>query len=466
VSDMSDVTQYDTVVLGAGPAGVMAALRLARDGRRVVVLERADAVGGMAGSFEVAGVRVDFGSHRLHTVVQPWLRDMLRELLGDELEERARRGRVALKGQWLRFPLRIGDLARKLPPTYIARIGLDMATGPLRRRPERSAGDAIANRLGPTVAKTFYTPYLVKLWGLPPDELDVELADRRISARSGLAVIKKALRRDESSGSRYLYPKRGFGRIAESIAGAAEQSGAEIRLGVQVTGVATDDDGVVVTLADGSTVRAASLLSSVPASVLARLIGAPEPVLEAAGRLRHRAMVLAYLVFDVDRLTEFDAHYFPGLQTPVSRMSEPKNFRVSADDPVGTTVLCAELPCWVGDETWDASADEVAARVIDTLTPLGFEFPALAGADVRRIPHCYPVYAGTYRQDQGEVEAWLDGQDRILAFGRQALFATDNTHHVLQMGWDAAGVVQADGTIDRQAWQPARDSYRENVVED
>jgi protoporphyrinogen oxidase len=373
---------------------------------------------------------------------------------------------VALKGQWLRFPLRIGDLARKLPPTYIGRIGLDMLVAPFRRRPERSAGDAIANRLGPTVAETFYTPYLVKLWGLPPDELDVELADRRISARSALAVVKKALRRDDSSGSRYLYPSGGFGRIAESIADAAAKAGAEIRLEAQVDRVAETGDGVEVTLADGTTVRAASLLSSVPASVLARLMGAPDPVLAAAGRLRHRAMVLSYLVFDVDRLTEFDAHYFPGLQTPVSRMSEPKNFRVSSADPHGVTVLCAELPCWHGDETWEASADELAERVMATLRPLGFEFPPLAGADVRRIPHCYPVYAGTYREDQAQVEAWLDGHERLLAFGRQALFATDNTHHVLQMGWDAAAVVGADGMIDRAAWEPARDSYRDNVVED
>lgn len=460
------MTDADVAVLGAGPAGLMAALRLAREGRSVVVLERAPAVGGMAGSFEVAGVRVDFGSHRLHTVVQPWLRRELDDLLGDDLQERPRRGRVALQGQWLRFPLRLGDLARKLPPTYLGRIGLDMATGPLRRRPERSAGDAIANRLGPTVAATFYTPYLVKLWGLPPEELDVELADRRISARSGLAVVKKALRRGDASGSRYLYPVRGFGQISESIAGAAVAAGADIRLGAQVTAVRTGPVDVEVTMADGGALRAGAVLSSVPAAVLARLAGAPDDVLAAAGRLRHRAMVLAYLVFDVDRLTEFDAHYFPGLETPVSRMSEPKNFRRSGTDPSGVTVLCAELPCWEGDETWTASADELAERVMGTLRPLGFDFPPLAGADVRRISHCYPVYAGTYRADQATVEHWVDGQDRLLAFGRQALFATDNTHHVLEMGWDAAGVVGADGVIDRRAWEPERERYRANVVED
>src|SRR4051812_14418125 len=71
-------TSVDVAVIGGGPAGLMAARRIAASGRSVAVLERANAVGGMAGSFDIAGVRVDFGSHRLHPVVAPRLLDDLR----------------------------------------------------------------------------------------------------------------------------------------------------------------------------------------------------------------------------------------------------------------------------------------------------------------------------------------------------------------------------------------------------
>jgi protoporphyrinogen oxidase len=454
------------VVLGAGPAGLMAARKLSEQGRSVVVLERAHAVGGMAGSFEVAGIRVDFGSHRLHRVLTPRLEQELATLLGDDLQRRERRGRISLQGRWLRFPLRLGDLATHLPKRMVARIALETATGPLRGSGGDDAGSTIESRLGPTVARTFYVPYLRKLWDAPLEELSSELADRRVSARSGLSVVRKALAaRKGEGGAYYVYPRRGFGQISEAVADAAVASGTDLRLGAEVAGVELAPDRVAVRLADGTALEAATLLSSIPAPALAHLAAAPAPVREAAGRLRHRAMVLVYLVLDADRLTEFDAHYFPELTTPVSRLSEPKNFR-DADDPAGVTVVCAEVACWEGDGTWQASDEELGRQVVDTLAPLGFEFPPVLEVQTRRIPRCYPSYTGTYAADLATIEAWIASEPRAVTFGRQGLFAPDNTHHALEMGWDAADAVRADGTVDQAAWAARRDAHRSNVVED
>ncbi len=458
--------RFDVVVLGAGPAGLMAARKLAQQGRSVVVLERAPALGGMAGSFELAGIRVDFGSHRLHRVLEPRLAEELEELLGPDLQRRPRRGRISLAGRWLAFPLRLGDLVKRLPKRLVLKIGIDTVLGPLRKPKGEDAGSVIEARLGRTVARTFYAPYLRKLWDSPLEELSTELADRRVSARSGVSVLKKALAaRKGEGGAYYLYPRRGFGQISEAVGAAAVADGAEIRVGAEVTSVDLGELGAIVRLADGSAVEADTVLSSIPAPALAALADAPAEVLEAAGRLRHRAMVLAYLVLDADRLTAFDAHYFPELSTPVSRLSEPKNFR-DADDPAGVTVVCAELACWEGDEIWAASPDELGTRIVDTLTPLGFEFPAVLEVVVRRIPRCYPDYTGTYAEDLDVLEAWAAGEARLITFGRQGLFAPDNTHHALLMGWDAAVSIRADGTIDRPRWAAARESYRSNVVED
>ncbi len=463
----------DVAVLGAGPAGLMAARRLAGAGRSVVVLEAATSVGGMAGSFEIAGVRVDFGSHRLHPTSSPHLLADLQALLGDDLQTRRRHGRIALQGRWLRFPLQLGDLARNLPRRFVAGVAVDTALSPLRSAALRSrqapnAVQAIEARLGPTVARSFYTPYLTKLWGTDPEQLGRELADRRVSARSPLALAAKALRtrRETDGAGTFRYPRRGFGQISEAVAAAATNAGADIRLGAAVTQVALDEAGATITLPGGRVVRAAALLSSIPVAALAHLAGAPSPVLAAAGRLRHRAMVLAYLVLDTDRLTPFDAHYFPEMSTPVSRMSEPKNYRDDPKDPSGVTVVCAELPCWEGDDVWTASVDELRALVVSTLEPLGLRFPRVLDVQVRRIPRCYPVYTGSYEADLAGIEDWAAQQPRLVTFGRQGLYNPDNTHHTLEMGEEAAAAVRADGTIDRVRWDAARERFRANVVED
>ncbi len=60
------------VILGAGPAGVGAAFQAARRKLgRIVVIEQRDSPGGNAGSFEIEGIPVDYGSHRLHPSCDP-----------------------------------------------------------------------------------------------------------------------------------------------------------------------------------------------------------------------------------------------------------------------------------------------------------------------------------------------------------------------------------------------------------
>jgi len=455
---------YDVVVLGAGPAGVAAAWRAALKGAQVLVVERAGVPGGAAGSFEVGGVRVDHGSHRLHGATDPMILAELQRLLGDDLQVRPRNGRIRLGGRWIGFPLKPADLVRRLPPAFAAGAAFDAVTAPLRRPRRDSFDDVVRAGLGPTMWRRFYEPYARKIWGVDPATLSGEQARRRITADSPLKMARRLL-----SGARepatFFYPRTGFGTIVERLAAAAEQAGATIRYSTAVEHVDPHADGATVR-AGGDAVTTRFVWSTLPLTLLARMTSPapPDDVLAAAGRLRFRAMVLVYLVLDVDQWTSYDAHYLPELTTPVTRVSEPKNYR-DGDDPAGRTVLCAEIPCDVGDALWSAPDDELRELVAEGLAAQGLPRPVPAEVVTKRLSHAYPIYDAAYAPAFDALDRWASSHPRLLTFGRQGLFAHDNTHHAFAMAWAAAEALEPEG-FSTASWSAARERFKEHVVED
>jgi protoporphyrinogen oxidase len=469
----------DLVVLGAGPAGLAAAWRAASAGRSVVVLDRAPAVGGMAGSFPVAGVRVDHGSHRLHPNTPPAILRDLTRLLGEDLQTRPRNGRLRVAGRWLGFPLRPAELATRLPAGLTAHVVADTVTAPLRRARADSYAAALRASLGPGLYGALYEPYARKLWGLDGDRIDAEQARRRVTADTPWKIAARMLRRRGGTGQgrTFYYPRRGFGQIVEALADAAVATGARLRLGAAVQAITPTADGVRVRLADGGELAGAHLFTTVPLPALAGLCrpGPSPAVVTDAARLRFRAMVLVYLVHAGPagaacsgagtRWTGFDAHYLPGDGTPVTRISEPANYRESRDDPTDRTVLCAEIPCDRGDAVWHASDEELAALVADTLARVGLPPVRLAGVAARRIPFVYPIYERGYAEHLRSLDEWATGLPHVTTFGRLGLFVHDNTHHAMAMAYDAVDAL-GEGSWRAERWAAARTRFAAHVVED
>jgi protoporphyrinogen oxidase len=477
--DAERATLPRVAVLGAGPAGLGAALRLARDGRaHAQVIEARDHVGGNAASFELEGVHCDFGSHRLHPVAEARVKADIKAALAGDLLLRPRHGRIRLGGRWIHFPLRPLDLLLHLPPSFLTSLALDMGRKVLPRAEpaERNFATVLERGLGPTMSRSFYFPYARKLWGVEPEALAVTAAERRIASSSIPKILVKVARslvgRGNPETGGFYYPRRGYGQISEALYRQARSHGAEFVLGARVSRIEREGRRVRAVHYERNgrsfEVPVDAAWSTLPISLLVKLMSpaAPPEVVAAAEGIRFRGMILIYLVLEQDQFSEYDAHYFPEESIPMSRMSEPKNYS-AARDPRGLTVLCAELPCDPGEESWSLSDEELGRRMRGWLAATGLSVTAPVRRVVtRRLGHAYPVYDRDYAERFDTMDRWLGGLDGLLTFGRQGLFAHDNTHHALAMAYAAADCLGADGVFDASRWALHRREFESHVVED
>ncbi|MFB3903302.1 MAG: NAD(P)/FAD-dependent oxidoreductase [Acidobacteriota bacterium] len=467
------------LILGAGPAGLGAACKLAERGDfRVTVLEKNRSVGGNAGSFQLAGQYVDYGSHRLHPSCEPEVMADIKRLLGDDLLDRPRHGRIRLRRRWIHFPLKPVDLALRLPPRFALGVVRDMAAKPFRNgvSPNGSFSSVLEAGLGPTICREFYFPYARKIWGLAPDALSGIQARRRVSASSTGKLVRKVVSmlpgvaRKNGKG-RFWYPRRGFGQISEAYCQAAVRSGADVQTNAEVQSLERTGAGWTVSYRqDGRshTIPVDVVWSTIPVTLLMRYLRpAPPPdFLRAAGQIDYRAMILIYLVLQTARFSEYDAHYFPGAEIPITRMSEPKNYS-TANEPKDRTVLCAELPCSAGDPAWSYSDEELERLLLDSLKTAGIppQAPVL-GVDTRRLRFAYPIYTSGYESFFDQIDQWISRLDRLTSFGRQGLFAHDNTHHALFMAYSAVKCLDSRARFDTNRWLNFRKIFATHVVED
>ena len=156
------------LVIGAGPTGIGAAVRLAELGEDYLVVDSSDRLGGMATSItDPEGFTWDLGGHVLHSHFPEF--DKAVEMSGVTLLQVTRNGWV-----WL-----AGTGPETLVPTPIQQHLTELPTDLRPDAPVAHLGDYYRNSFGQDLYDRFFEPYNVKMWTTPLEVVDHEWTSLR-----------------------------------------------------------------------------------------------------------------------------------------------------------------------------------------------------------------------------------------------------------------------------------------------
>ena len=462
-------------IIGAGPAGLAAALPLAQAGSKPAVIEQSDKVGGMARTECYKGFRFDMGGHRFFSTHEEVVR-FWKEILGKEFLTRPRLSRIYYKKRFFHYPLRPFNVLRHLGLVESILIFLSYVYAqcfPYRR--EETFEQWVTNRFGRRLFETFFRRYTEKVWGISCKELKAEWAAQRIKDLSLKTALLNMLWKTKGTIrtliEEFSYPRLGPGMMWNAVRERIEEYGGTIRLSSCLAELCHDGEAVhslVLNTSDGSErLPVSHIISSMPVTELVRkLTPSPPPeVLAATHRLHYRDFLTVCLIVNRPHLFPDNWIYIHDPSVKVGRVQNFKNWSPDMVPDQTKSSLGLEYFCQEGDDLWQLSDKELVALGIRESAEMGLLRPdEVEDGCVFRMPKAYPIYDSTYRESWETIKQYLARFSNVYTIGRNGLHRYDNQDHAMLTGMQAANdVLQGQG---QTSWSHAgAREYLEEVKE-
>jgi protoporphyrinogen oxidase len=433
------------LVIGAGPAGLTAALELLRHGHLPLVIEKDGIVGGISRTESYKGFHFDMGGHRFYTK-SAYVNRLWKELLAGELLLRPRLSRIYYRGKFFHYPPQLWNTLRGLGLIESVRILYSYGKRKLfPRKPVTTFEDWVTNAFGGRLFRIFFESYTEKVWGISCTELRAEWAAQRIRGLSlGVAVKRFFLRprgRVRSLIEEFLYPRLGPGMMWRAAQERVESGGGEVRLQSRVRSIAREGFHITHVELDaaGGAVRLplTQLISSIPVTELLAKMDPPPPaeVLAAVSRLKYRSFLTVCLILDQREVFPDNWIYVHEPQVRVARIQNYKNWSPAMVPDDARTGLGLEYFCDEGDALWSLADSELLALATRELEQIGLA-PAEKVKDgkVYRVAKAYPVYDSTYAVALAEIQSYCERFTNLRSVGRNGLHRYNNQDHSMLTG--------------------------------
>ena len=455
------------VVIGAGPAGLTAALKLSETGNRVTVYESTPNLGGMSQTIPLWNQLVDIGPHRFFSndrmVNEFWL-----SVIKDEYLMISRQTRIFYQNKYYSYPIKAIESLFKLGPIESFACLFSYIFKPNFRKIE-TFEQWVISRFGTKLYTIFFKSYSEKLWGIKCDELDYEFAAQRIKKLSLLEVIKETLRKTNKHKTlvdEFADPKFGTGSVYEKMGKNITENGSVIYLNHKINKIITKNKKVVgIENKDGKFIECDHLISTMPITSLVNSLGIQnESINLASEKLKFRNTIIVYLEIDAIDLFEDQWLYIHSPNLKVGRITNFRNWSPDLCKSSETTIIAMEYWTNHNEEFWKKEENDLIKLATNELEKSGLNRgAAICNGHVFRIPRCYPIYFKGYRKYLDIIRKSIDRYEDLSVIGRYGSFKYNNQDHSILMGINAAININGETQVD--LWEINSDyEYQEKAL--
>ena len=507
------------VIIGAGPAGLTAAIELLKKGHTVTVLEATDRIGGISQTVRYRGNRMDIGGHRFFSKderVNRWWAERMPlqgapawddRLLnaekdyapaGPDPEEtdrvmliRDRVSRIYFQHHFFDYPISMKwSTIRSMGFFTTMKAGFSYLFSCVHKLPETSLENFYINRFGRVLYSMFFESYTEKVWGRHPSKISADWGAQRVKGLSIRAILKDIFRKllgtkgevETSLIERFYYPKLGPGQLWELAAEEVKALGGEIKMNCTVTALEAENGRIAaVRYREGGEekrLEADAVLSAMPVrELIGGLVGTvvPADVLEAANTLPYRDFITVGLLAK-DLLIQNDTKrrtvnnrvpdcwiYVQDKDVKLGRVQIFNNWSpYMVKDPENTVWIGLEYFCDEGDGLWSKTEGELIELGKGEIERIGIaRADAILDAHVERVKKAYPAYFDGYAH-MDRIVRFLDGFENLYCIGRNGQHRYNNMDHSMATAFAAVEILERGGGDKAALWRVnTEQSYHE-----
>jgi protoporphyrinogen oxidase len=439
------------VVLGAGPAGLAAACRLAEEGRNPIIIERSPLAGGLMRGIQHDDFHVDFGRKEIYERF-PEVTALWEDLLGDDFVSYPHRIGLLYQNRVLDYSPKFRGPGRGIPFSFLAscfsgfvRARIAALGSPPPANYEERWYQAWGKPLTMMAAQGFSEKFYGVPWKDRPVQFNLRRQDQHKDSKSLIGNIKALYGQifgNPDAKRHWRHPRYSTQQFIDRAVARIEELGGTFLFSTAVSSLSNTGQQVdSLVLKHGDDERALQvdqLVSTVPMLALASLLGLDKIADPIKDRNQSRETFFLYLF--LNRPPRF-SHAWLNVSCPDKALGRVVNYDAFGGSmvPEGKGCICLELFTLPGDGFAEKDNDTIANQLIGEAKSASLiQSKDIADRKIIRIPGA---------EASNEFQTWQDEKVQ----GLQAQFREyTNLYEANRAGMDIAafaGICAAEAVI-------------------